>query len=276
MDLQYITDLYSCVMYVTSYMLKSERSMSELLRKVADECRGDDIKDKLWKFWSAFLNNREVRAQEVVYHLLSLPLKKSSRKVVFVNTSKKEKRVSMLKPAHLLDELNNDDENVFCTSLIDRYVARPDTIKAMCLAELAATFTTGGRDATEGLEDHISDSLTDSDDEESEESNIIRLWNGLGMMRKRQKHCIIRFHWEKSEGEEKYRNLLMLCLPWRCEDTDILGQFPSFKDKYNHMKEEALANEAVFSKHADEIGQTFQDLQEQGASGNTTIFPKSL
>ena len=119
MDLQYITDPYSCVMYVTSYMLKSERSMRELLRKIADECRGDDIKDKLRKIGSAFLNNLEVSAQEAVYRLLSLPLKKSSRKVVFVNTSKKEKCVSMLKPAHLLDQLNDDDENVFCTSLID-------------------------------------------------------------------------------------------------------------------------------------------------------------
>ena len=88
----------------------------------------------------------------------------------------------------------------------------------MCLAQFAATFTTARRDSPEGLEDHIPNPLADSDDEESEESNIIRLRNGLGMMRKRQKHCIIRFHREKSEGEEKYRNLLMFYLPWRCED----------------------------------------------------------
>ena len=265
MDLQYITDPYSCVMYVTSYMLKSERSMSELLRKVADECRGDDIKEKLHKLGTAFLNNREVSAQEAVYRLLSLPLKKSSRKVVFVNTSRKEKRVSMLKPSHLLDQLNDDDEDVFCTSLIDRYIARPDAIESMCLAEFAATFATAGRDISEGTEDHIPDTLAGSDDEEGKETNVIRLKNGLGMMRKRKKHCIIRFHREKSEGEEKYRILLMLYHPWRCEDADILGQFQSFQEHYNDVREEVLRNESLFSKHADEIDQAFQDLQDHGA-----------
>jgi hypothetical protein len=34
MDLQFITDPYSCIMYITSYMMKSERAMSELLKKV--------------------------------------------------------------------------------------------------------------------------------------------------------------------------------------------------------------------------------------------------
>ena len=40
MDIQYILDPYACVMYITSYMLKSERGMSELLKQVSKECRG--------------------------------------------------------------------------------------------------------------------------------------------------------------------------------------------------------------------------------------------
>ena len=47
MDLQFITDPYSCIMYITSYMTKSERAMSELLKKVADDNRDDDMKTKL-------------------------------------------------------------------------------------------------------------------------------------------------------------------------------------------------------------------------------------
>ena len=43
MDVQFITDVYSCVMYITSYMLKSERSMSELLKKVAEEAKSSEI-----------------------------------------------------------------------------------------------------------------------------------------------------------------------------------------------------------------------------------------
>jgi ribosomal protein L22 len=37
MDLQFITDPHSCIMYITSYMMKSERAMSELLKKVAND-----------------------------------------------------------------------------------------------------------------------------------------------------------------------------------------------------------------------------------------------
>lgn len=91
MDLQFITDPYFCIMFMTSYLTKSERAMSELLKKVAEENRDDDLKCKLRKVGSAFLNNREVGAQETAYRLLSLPLKRASRKVVFVNTAPKDK-----------------------------------------------------------------------------------------------------------------------------------------------------------------------------------------
>ena len=43
MDIQFITDPYACITYVTSYMLKTERTMSELLKKVADQNKDDDI-----------------------------------------------------------------------------------------------------------------------------------------------------------------------------------------------------------------------------------------
>ena len=101
-------------MYIASYMLKSEGQMSELLRQVAMECRGEDIKTMLRHLGSVFLNHHELSAQEAVY---SLPLKMLSRKVVFINISSKEERVSLLKPA---DQLENMDEDIYQTSLIDR------------------------------------------------------------------------------------------------------------------------------------------------------------
>lgn len=200
MDLQFITDPYSCIMYITSYMTKSERAMSELLKNVADDCRGDDTKSKLRKVGSAFLNNREVSAQEAAFRLLSFPLKRASRKVVFVNTAPKEKRVSMLKPKRLLQDLDEDDENIFCTSPLDRYSSRPQNLEAMCLAEFAATYTTGGRDdGVDDAADHIPDVLDGSDVDEVEEPEVdrqpstITLSNDLGHMKKRKRHCVIRY-----------------------------------------------------------------------------------
>ncbi|XP_078660053.1 uncharacterized protein LOC144904785 [Branchiostoma floridae x Branchiostoma belcheri] len=271
MDLQFILDAYSCIMYITSYMLKGERAMSEVLKKVLEESRGDDLKSTLRKVGSAFLNNREVSAQEAVYRLLSLPLKRASRKVVFVNTAPKDKRVSMLKPRSVLDAMDDEDDNIFCTSPLDRYVCRPNVLEKMSLAEFSATYTTGGSYLPD---DHIPDVLDGRDENgaaDNEGSNqddmypaVITLQNNLGTMRKRKKHCIIRFHKERKDGEDKYRNLLMLYLPWRNEEVDIKATFPSFKEHYEHVIDTIRANEAMFSINADAVNAAYDDLRQNG------------
>ena len=52
-----------------------------------------------------FLNNVEVSAQEAVYLLLHLPLKRCSRQVIFLNTNEPAERVYMLKSN--IDQLAN-------------------------------------------------------------------------------------------------------------------------------------------------------------------------
>ena len=66
----------------------------------------------------------------------SLPLKQMSRRVTFINT---EDRISLLKP---INQIQDIDEDIYQTSLIDRYAARPDQLNDMCLAEFAANYTT--------------------------------------------------------------------------------------------------------------------------------------
>ena len=46
MDIQYVLNPYACVMYVASYMTKTEKSMGELLRQAATEesCRNNYVK----------------------------------------------------------------------------------------------------------------------------------------------------------------------------------------------------------------------------------------
>ncbi len=58
---------------LASYMLKSEQAMSELLKQVSKECRGEEIRAQLRRIGSVFLNHRELSAQEAVYRILSLP-----------------------------------------------------------------------------------------------------------------------------------------------------------------------------------------------------------
>ena len=152
MDLQYILDPYACVMYIAAYMLKSERSVGELLKQVSQECGSEDIRTQLRRLGSVFLNHREVNAQEASYRILSMPLKQMSRKVVFINTAAKEDRVSLLKLINQIQDMDEDSEDIYQTSLIDRYVARPDQLNNMCLAEFAANYTThSGREVEERI-----------------------------------------------------------------------------------------------------------------------------
>ena len=57
MDLQYA---YACVMYVAPYIMKTERSMGVLLKRVATETRTADLKSQLRKVGSAFLTQRSL------------------------------------------------------------------------------------------------------------------------------------------------------------------------------------------------------------------------
>ena len=58
MDIQYVLNAYACVMYVASYIMKAERSMGELLKRVAGESRTDELRGQLRKVGSAFLTHR--------------------------------------------------------------------------------------------------------------------------------------------------------------------------------------------------------------------------
>ena len=271
MDIQYILDPYACVMYIASYMLKSEAAMGELLKNVCRECRGEEIRVQLRRIQSVFLNHRELSAQEAAYRILSLPLKQLSRTVVFVNTSPKEDRVTMLKPSSQLNQMEDDSENIYLTSLIDRYAARPDSLDSLCLAEFAANYS--HKASGEGDEDFEEDDILPSlkEVEELEVEGVrrharIKLKNGLGTMRKRTRQAIIRFHKFniEKEPEKLYRSKLMLYMPWRDEATDILAGYVTFRSRYEDNAEDILAIEQQYSQNASLISDAIDDLNEHG------------
>ena len=210
-DVQYIIDSYACVMYIASYVLKAEKGMSEMLKSVAKEAESLPIRQQLQKLGSTFLNHREISSQEAVYRLLSLPLKKMSRSVVFVNTNPKEKRLGMLKPMSVIEAMDNDSEDIFMNSLIDKYINRPDDLEGMCLAEFASKYSnsTGEHD----VEDHLPDNPDPS--RGPQRLPKIKLKNNMGCLSQRKKEAIIRFYHPRKSTEEdmKYRSIIMLYHP---------------------------------------------------------------
>ena len=128
MNFQCILDPYACLMYVASYVLKAEKGMSDLLRNAAKEVETQPVRPQLRKCGSVFLKNRQMSGQEG-YNTLHLPLRMCSRKVIFVNISPPESRTGLLLPSKILEDKDDDDHDVCCKNMRDRYIARPESLE---------------------------------------------------------------------------------------------------------------------------------------------------
>lgn len=78
MDIQFILDAYACVMYIVSYISKGQRGMSTLLYNACKEAREGnlDLRKQVKMIGDKFLSHVEVSAQEAVYYILQMPLRK--------------------------------------------------------------------------------------------------------------------------------------------------------------------------------------------------------
>ena len=99
MDIQFVLDVYTCAMYIVSYISKAQKGMSQLLQRACDEVRdgNSSIKQQVRDIGNKFLNSMEISAQEAVYIVLQLPMRKSSREVIFIPTDPPDERVQLLK-----------------------------------------------------------------------------------------------------------------------------------------------------------------------------------
>ena len=246
MNIQYVTNMYAVLAYITSYMCKPERNMSELMKKAHKEASGKDVKDKLRAIGNVFLTKREVSTHEAIKRTLSLKMKSSNINVEFVITGPKEKRTRILKSPSELAKLDPDSKNVYKNSMLDKYQNRPDKLKDMCLADFASTYTyLIKKENEEEIEE-----ANETDDEIKEFVEIdenapktITLKNGMGKMRKRSRPCVIRYHKvsKLKERNEYFMVLLQLFMPWENEN-DLKGQCETFEEKFNEVEEDIKPN----------------------------------
>ena len=131
-------------------------------------------------------------APESAMWVLLMWLMQRSRKIVPLTTSMKDEWVSLLKPQLQLAQLHDDDEDVFATSLINRYAARPVSLQNMCLATFAVTYDVI-QSATKTEE---TDGINDAEEEIQNTGNDIpvtrmKLQKLLGIIRKRNQEAIL-------------------------------------------------------------------------------------
>ena len=292
MDIQFVTNVFACAMYIASYVTKSQRGMSELLRKAADEAKlndGSNIRQQLRAVGNKFLNAVEISAQEACYILLQLCMRKSSRQVIFVNTNLPEDRVFLLKPQSVIENMDDDDENVESRGLITRYEERPESLENTCLADFAcwytankavsfqsrkATNTSGDGYLKENSPSVTSESQNDDNDEAEEGEHIDRgEEKQIDMNQEYRKRAVprilrtCRFNKEKEE-EKHYRELLMLYSAWRQEEVDLIGTATSYKNRYFEIKDVVEGARCQYEPHADELDEAVHDIERENGLQN--------
>jgi len=114
MDIQFVLDVYACAVYIVNYISRGQKGMSELLREACTEARqgNNTIKQQVRDIGSKFLNNVEISAQEAVYIVLQLPMRKASRQIIFINTSPPDERVELLKPMDDIKNMKDESEEI--------------------------------------------------------------------------------------------------------------------------------------------------------------------
>lgn len=261
MDIQFILDPYACAVYIVSYISKGQRGMSNLLRHACEEARtsNSDIRQQVRRIGNKFLSHVEVGAQEAVYIVLQMPLRHSSRGITFVNTSPPEERVVLIKPRHVLEELQEDSTDIESGNIVTLYQQRPRALEGLCLADFVSQFYVKykpQKNKNPTSEEYLPEN-DDNDMSEDQESNLLVeelsqsyiFRNGVEIV-KRKKPCVLRWvHFDKETDPEKYyRELLMLFTHWRKEDKDLLKSFNSFEESFKSAKGQIEKKQEEYEK----------------------------
>ena len=246
MNLQYVTGVYGLLAYLTSYMCKPERNMSELMKKALKEASGKDSREKYRAIGRAFKTKRECSMSEAIKRTLSLPMRTSNIDVVHIPTGVKENRTRMLKNPEEIEMMDPDDTNVYKTNMLEKYANRPDRLDDMYYADYATNYITNNAfESPMESEDVLNYTVpvNATDNGSKIKSETITLKNKMGKMKKRHRPCVMRYHKisKMKDPEQYYMMLLQLYLPWRSED-QIRGKFSTFSERYQSVVDSIKPN----------------------------------
>jgi hypothetical protein len=121
MDIQYILDAYSCVMYIVSYISKAERELGNLLKQAEKECKENnlDVAQEMKRLGNVYLTHREISVLEAVYRACGMPLKSCTTDVIFIPTDKDNIRITL--PLQIIQNNKNDNNGqVWTKNILDR------------------------------------------------------------------------------------------------------------------------------------------------------------
>ncbi|XP_071169752.1 uncharacterized protein [Mytilus edulis] len=281
MDIQYILDAFSCVVYIISYISKSERELGLLLQQTKNEAEEGNLnaQQTMKKIGTSYLHHREVSAQEAVFRVTGLRLRECSRKVEFIPVGENPCRMSIplkdiekqqsykssnRKRSNNDNEDENDDENkIWMNNLVDRYKGRPHIAMfiKMCLASFGSEYSVL-------LESQLPQKIN--------EETTFKLDGNLGHIRKRTRTspAVIKYpRFSQETSPEKYfQSILQLFLPYRHDEQLKPPLFNTYENFFTcgrvkftgdntltSVKEIVIKNMADFVK----TGQELEDAENQ-------------
>ena len=142
MDLQIILDPYACAVYIISYIGKSQRGMSKLLRDALMHLKAGNatIKERLrgiaYKFQAVarYQLRRFLTISSVSLSLSVAGLMSTFTPILLIN------EVRILKSKPVLLGMEQDSVDILLSGLIEHYMQRPDELEDTCLAKFAAWY----------------------------------------------------------------------------------------------------------------------------------------
>ena len=289
MDIQYVLDPYACAMYIVSYITKAEREMGDLLKNAQKEASEGNIDavSQLRKLGSVYLQHREISVMGAIYLTCSMPLKNSTRNVVFLQTSEDGQKISL--PLKQLQENAGKSDQVWMTTQIDKYVGRPRTpeYNNMCMATFFSKhYQIAGKTDCDRLDENADDDELEYEDRDEINSRHktrrqhknkepITLKNCPVKMKERKgKPAVIRYPRisVKKDKERYHMNMLRLYLPHRSkhikppsfptyENYHLTG-FTTINGKRERVKEVIERNMSMFESKTDELDEAWEQLQD--------------
>lgn len=257
MDIQYITDEYSCAAYVVECVNKSTRGISNLQQQLLDLLQENpnlDLVEMTSHMSVNILNTIEMSSQEAAWFILREPMSKSTLKVEFIPTMWPKERHRIRKTEKELERLPDGDTNIWKENCFEKYENRPAELEDVSLIHFVAWYTVKARKKPSGPQ--ITDQNWDTEDEEdideelAPEENVNQQNEKVYYRRKTPR--IIRYrHYDMANEMLDYRReMVTLYIPFRNEERDILSEM-----RFNHIYEEdeqlILARREEFEANSD-------------------------
>ena len=268
-DIQFILDAYACAMYIVSYINKSAKGMSTLMANACKEARKGNhtLKQSVRHIGNKFLNAVEVSAQEAAYLILQQSMSSKSRGCEFIPTAPQDERTFLMKSKKELESLPEESIDIEADNIVKRYSRRHNILENYCLADFISKVISVAK-VTEKeqnieLDFHDDECAVDSGLENNNDTSRKARYSvheGSFRINLRTKPKVIRYvKYNKATDRENYfREQLMLFLPWRNEQSDLLGTYDTYED---HMK--AVSEQIADTKRQYDSNQELVEKVEQ-------------